>query len=844
MRTVLDLNGWWHTWFDLDAPWEDEPPADPRTPLADRSPRAPSGGWEALEGGKESTRVPGTWDASRPGYRGVAWHWRPLIVPEDWDAPTLRLRFGGVRLRAEVYIDRRLAGYDLDGMTPFEVDVTGLLVPGRWHVLTVRVTSPGGQAPGRPPAPTEWAGLRLPPGPDLGGIWGGVSLLGLPTPYLDDAWAEGDAAPGEIAVHVRVRNDGPAQGVRLTARVLDGAGQPVAEAEPARLALPAQGTQKVALRVRPAAALAPWFPDAPALYGVAVALEGAQARDEVRCRLALRCLGRQGDGYTLNGRPMEFRAAESHGRYDGNTAAPESRAAEEEVRTARALGLNALRFAGHAPAEALLDAADRLGLLVLVDPALAGAGTDVPGLSGYLAAERRRRLNECLRAHPSALWAPAAEGGCILAGVPEPAPLLRALAPPRPALPDLARLLARHGDRALPGSEAQAWAAQLAELNGALAARGMGMAVPDAAALSRATGRAALAEVARAVEAARALPVAGYLLPAWADAPRGAAGLVSIHREPKADGAPLAHANGALHLTMAGLPLQASAGAPGEVAVRLVNRAGLRGAHSLAVRLTSPAGRLLFEEAGWVALDGGPVEELTRTTWRADGEGEHVLGASLYRDGRTVASARRSVWVAGDGAPAAAGQLATLAIDGALQRALDAFGVHAAPYAPGAPARGLLVCGELPGSLANALYAGAVRRLAWLAPDLPEPAGWAELLPALGSVAGCRTPSGSGGWLIGGRHALLSGAGDPGVWWHVGEPLLPRYGLRDPLALELVSAVCPLGEGASRLLTVLGLGRLGEAELLFCALPLAEGLAAGVPVARRLLANVVRWLSG
>ena len=42
----------------------------------------------------------------------------------------------------------------------------------------------------------------------------------------------------------------------------------------------------------------------------------------------------------------------------------------------------------------------------------------------------------------------------------------------------------------------------------------------------------------------------------------------------------------------------------------------------------------------------------------------------------------------------------------------------------------------------------------------------------------------------------------------------------------------------------MGIDRLGEAQLLFCSLPLIEGAARGEPVAERLLGNVLVWLRG
>jgi len=134
--------------------------------------------------------------------------------------------------------------------------------------------------------------------------------------------------------------------------------------------------------------------------------------------------------------------------------------------------------------------------------------------------------------------------------------------------------------------------------------------------------------------------------------------------------------------------------------------------------------------------------------------------------------------------------------------------------------------------------------MAWLVPEPPDTARFAEAFPALRSVERLPCPARWQPWLIGGRHPLLAGVGGPGIWWHVGAPLLPVYGLRDALATELATVCWAGGSEGPQLLTALALGRLGEAELLFCALPLAQGLAEGVPVARRLLANIARWLAG
>ena len=329
-RHVLDLTGWWHTWFDTAADWRVAPPPDPRTPPERLAPHAPSAGWEGMDEGMESLRVPGTWAESRPGYRGVAWHWRPLIVPPEYAGHTLWLRFEGVRLAAEVYLDRRLVGYDLDGLTPFEVDVTHLLRPNHRHELALRVTNPGGVLAGQGPQPVEWAGLRLPPSHDYGGLWGAVSLVARPAAHLGDVWAEGGETDDEVLVHATVRSVDGERAVRVAAHLLGDPARPLGASEQVALYLAAGDAREVTLPLR-AAGLEPWSPERPALYRVRVTLAGEGFADALEAPYAPRRLGWTDAGYTLNGDPLEVRAARTGGWYPEALAFPSDRLAEDEV---------------------------------------------------------------------------------------------------------------------------------------------------------------------------------------------------------------------------------------------------------------------------------------------------------------------------------------------------------------------------------------------------------------------------------------------------------------------------------------------------------------------------------
>jgi len=102
-------------------------------------------GWqraEVLPPEAEAIRVPSCWEQTRQDYEGVAWYARAFRVPDDWRGRHVRLRFGAVNYRAEVWLNDAPAGIHEGGYTPFELDVADLLRFDGDNVLVVRVVGP------------------------------------------------------------------------------------------------------------------------------------------------------------------------------------------------------------------------------------------------------------------------------------------------------------------------------------------------------------------------------------------------------------------------------------------------------------------------------------------------------------------------------------------------------------------------------------------------------------------------------------------------------------------------------------------------------------------------------
>ena len=137
-------------------------------------------------------------------YNGLVWYQRRFTARLK---PGQRafLRFGAVDYHAYVYVNGTFAGEHVGGFTPFAFEVTKLLRDGENH-LTVGADSER-TAADVPPVVTDWE--------NYGGITRPVSLVVIPSTFVDDAWVR-MTRDGRIAATVKL--DGP-DGAGLEVRV-------------------------------------------------------------------------------------------------------------------------------------------------------------------------------------------------------------------------------------------------------------------------------------------------------------------------------------------------------------------------------------------------------------------------------------------------------------------------------------------------------------------------------------------------------------------------------------------------------------------------------------------------
>ena len=287
---------------------------------------------------------------------GLGWYRQHLNVPAGWKDKRERVEFEGVYMNAEIYLNGQKLDFHPYGFTSFFVDLTPALKIGADNLLAVRVDN------------SQQKNARWYTG---SGIYRHV-WLDVTDPVQVAPWGvcvrvlAADAKSAKITVQTTLLNQRPMpRSAKVVTVVLGPDGREIGRSE-ASAGLPASGSQAITQDV-PLTDPPLWFPATPQLSSVVtdVVVEG-QTVDEVTTKFGVRSLAWSADkGLTLNGKTYKLSGGCIHADNGVLGACAFDRAEERKVELLKAAGFNALRTAHNPPSPALLDACDRLGMLVL-----------------------------------------------------------------------------------------------------------------------------------------------------------------------------------------------------------------------------------------------------------------------------------------------------------------------------------------------------------------------------------------------------------------------------------------------------------------------------------------------
>jgi beta-galactosidase len=316
-----------------------------------------------IAAGMKSIRV-GPFDTSESanghftGYTvgGIGWYRKHFTLNET--NKLTAVRFDGVYMNAEIWINGRRLGEHPHGYTSFEFDLTPDLNPsGQENVLAVRVRNEGRNS--------RWYSGS--------GIYRHVWLT-IREPVYVPTWGLFVTAPevskdkAIVEVSVEVCNAAPAQTPALIrVRVRDAKGKVIGSSE-GELHLTANETRSMEQSIEVSSPML-WSPDSPNLCSAEVEIVAAGGIvDVASTRFGIRKIDVDAErGLRLNGEMLKLRGGCIHHDNGPLGAAAIDRAEERRIELMKANGFNAVRTSHNPPSPALLDACDRLGMLAIVE---------------------------------------------------------------------------------------------------------------------------------------------------------------------------------------------------------------------------------------------------------------------------------------------------------------------------------------------------------------------------------------------------------------------------------------------------------------------------------------------
>jgi beta-galactosidase len=282
----------------------------------------------------------------------VGWYRRTFTLPAADAGKRISIEFDGAMRDALVIVNGYILGQEDSGYSPFRVDITDIANLGAENSLVVRVDASLGEG-----WFYEGAGLYR-------HVW-----LVKTAPVHVPQWGVCVRAKvdGTLTIDTDLINEGDARAdYEIVHTVLDAAGKPVLAPAPASGRLPAWERQSLSLTVTLAHPV-PWSLENPHLYTLVTETKvGGAVVDRFVTRFGVRSVVFDADkGFLLNGQPVKLKGTCNHQDHAGVGAAIPDALQVWRLEQLKSMGCNAYRAAHNPPTPELLDACDRLGMLVI-----------------------------------------------------------------------------------------------------------------------------------------------------------------------------------------------------------------------------------------------------------------------------------------------------------------------------------------------------------------------------------------------------------------------------------------------------------------------------------------------
>ncbi len=285
--------------------------------------------------------IPGDWNMQDKQlfiYEGTVWFKHDFLYTKKAGTRDI-LYFGAANYDAKVYVNGKLVGSHIGGYTPFNFDVTDVVVDGK-NFVVVKVDNKRAKD-NVPTVNMDWW--------NYGGITRDVLLAKLPETYVEDYFIQlKKGSKEQIPGWIKLNKASAGQSISVEIPELK-----------VNLKLNTDAEGKAAFDIKSKPVL--WSPENPKLYDVIITREGETIRDQI----GFRTIETRGKQLLLNGRQIFLRGISIH------EEAPYARgraSSKEDAVTlltwAKEMGCNYVRLAHYPHNEFMVREAEKMGIMV------------------------------------------------------------------------------------------------------------------------------------------------------------------------------------------------------------------------------------------------------------------------------------------------------------------------------------------------------------------------------------------------------------------------------------------------------------------------------------------------
>ncbi|WP_204378431.1 glycoside hydrolase family 2 protein [Agaribacterium haliotis] len=313
-------------------------------------------------------------------YRGVSWYRKRLPLASAFKNKKLFLNFEGIMGKAEIYVNGHLLKQHFGGYLPAVVDISAYVNLGEDNIIAVKAdnSDDANFPPGKPQAGLDFT--------YFGGIYRDVWLVSHNKLYISDANYQDKVAGGGLFVRYKHVSDSSAE-IDVQAHIVnekaedfsgllnyvvkDKGGHIVAQSRSAiNVAAKSDASVSATIKLNKPNL---WSPQSPYLYELEVRIKGGNKRviDGYKRRIGVRSVEFKGwanGGFWLNGKAYKrpLIGANRHQDFAVLGHALPNSLHWRDAKKLKDAGFDLIRNAHFPQDPAFMDAADELGLLVIV----------------------------------------------------------------------------------------------------------------------------------------------------------------------------------------------------------------------------------------------------------------------------------------------------------------------------------------------------------------------------------------------------------------------------------------------------------------------------------------------